>query len=298
MSDVDNEELTAETELECDQNNLTPNNSVSHKRSRKHDLESSLLAFMNAPIPSPTTKEIQANPNQSFFESLVPILNGFTEEEVIDFRMEVLSIIKRIQKARQRPTPTANPPNFNYMGYPPHPGTHNIIYPHQPPPNCTLTPTQSSQLPTGIATTNNQTFPPLHQNYLQLYESHYPPSQLSTSIKPASTNQLIQPHTSYTTQNPLQIFSTHNTASTTSIPAYSTQKLPNIQQSSGTRMSKSCSTKYMTTESHVRSPPSQDIDFNNASQYSVSSPLTSSSSVNEAEVVTDDECLILFNNQR
>jgi len=63
-------------------------------------------------------------------------------------------------------------------------------------------------------------------------------------------------------------------------------------------MSKSYSTKHMTTESHVRSPPSQDVDSNNASQYSVSPPLTSSSSVNEAEVITDDECLILFNNQR
>jgi len=85
MSDVDNEELTTETELECGQNNLTPNNSVSYKRPRKHDLVSSLLAFMNAPILSTTTKEIQANPNQSYFESLVPTLNGFTEEGVIDF---------------------------------------------------------------------------------------------------------------------------------------------------------------------------------------------------------------------
>lgn len=180
--------------------------------------------------------------------------------------MEVLSIIKRIQTARQRPTPTANPTNFNYMGYPPHPGTHNMIYPHQPPPNCTLTLTQSSQLPTGIATINIQTFPPFHQNHLQLYKSYYPSSQPSTSFKPASTNQLIPPHTSYTAENPLQILSTqnrhHNTAS---IPTYSTQKLSNIQQSSGTRMRKSCSTKHMTTESHIRSPPSPDVDFNNAS---------------------------------
>lgn len=70
MSDVHNEELTAEKELECDQNNSTPNNSVSHKRPRKHDLESSLLAFMNAPIPSHTNKEIQAYPNQSFLKAL------------------------------------------------------------------------------------------------------------------------------------------------------------------------------------------------------------------------------------
>lgn len=280
MSDVDNEELRAEIELECDQNNSTPNSSFNHKRTRKHDLESSLLASMNAPMPSPTTKEIQSNPNQSFFESIVPILNGFTEEEVIDFRMEVLSIIKRIQKARQKPTPTANPPNFNYMGYPPHPGTHIMIYPHQPPPNCTLTSTQSSQLPTGIATTNIETFLPLHQNHLQLHESYYPPSQPSTSFKPASTNQQI-----LSTQN-----RHHNTAS---IPAYSTQKQPNIQQTFGTRISKSHSTKHMTTKSHVRSPPSQDVDFNNASQYSVSPPLTSSSSVNEAEVGTDDELVKL-----
>lgn len=102
MIDEDNDKFREATELECSENNSTPNGSFNNILKRKHDLESSLLAFMNVHKSSPTTKKIQSNPNQSFFESLVPILNGFTEEEVIDFRMDVLSIIKRMQKARQK----------------------------------------------------------------------------------------------------------------------------------------------------------------------------------------------------
>jgi hypothetical protein len=106
-----------------------------------------------------------------------------------------------------------------------------MIYPYQPPPNCTLTSTQSSQLPTRIATTNIQIFPPIHQNHPQLHELYNPPSQPITSFKPTSTNQFIPPHTLYTTENLLQILRTQNWHyNTASIPGYSTQKQPNIQQ--------------------------------------------------------------------
>lgn len=292
VSDEDNEELRAATELKCNQDNQPSNINFNNTHKLKRDLKSSQLPFMNASIPSSTITTVQSNPNQSFFESLVPILNGFTEEEVIDFRIEVLSIIKRMQKAQQNPAQTANLPNLNLMGYPSHPGTHNtsMTYPHQLPSNFTLTPTLPGQLSTGLATVDIQTHPIVYhvQNPLKLYESHYPSLQPSTSFVPVNTNLLIPPQTSYPTENTLNILTNsqnrhHNTASNLT---YSTQQL------SRTPFRQSSLTKHKTTESHVRSLSPQDSDLYNASQYSVSPSLISPSSVNESEAGTND------NNQR
>lgn len=296
LSDKDNEELRAATELKCNQDNQPSNINFNNTHKHKRDLKSSQLPFMNASHPPSTITTVQSNPNQSFFQSLIPILNGFTEEEVIDFRMEVLSIIKKMQKVRQNLAQTANLSNLNFMGYPSHPGTHNtsMIYSHHLPSNFTLTPTLSGQLSTGLATVDIQTYPLLHhaQNPHKLYESHYPSLQPSTSFMPASTNLLIPPQTSYPTENTLKILNNsqnrhHNTASNWT---YSTQKLSNIQQPSRAPLCQLSSTKYKTIESHVCSLPSQDSDSYNSSQYSVSPSLTSLSSVNESEDGIKNEC--------
>lgn len=293
VSDEDNEELRAATELNCNQNNQPSNINFNNTHKRKRDLQSSQLAFMHASVPSSTITTVQCNPNQSFFESLVPILNGFTEEEVIDFRMEVLSLIKRMQMARKNSAQTANSPNLNFMGYPSHPGTHNtnMTHPHQLPSNFTLTPTLSGQLSTGLATVDIQTHPRLHhaQNSHKLYESHCPSLQPSTSSTPANTNLLIPQQTSYPTENTLQILTNFQNRHRNTAPSstYSTQKLSNIQQLSRTPLRQSSLTNHKTTESHVRSLPSQDSDSYSSSQYSVSPSLTSSLSVNESEAGTN-----------
>lgn len=57
---------------------------------------------MNTPIPTPTSPAIQKlNPDRSFFESILPSISDFTEDQKLDFRCEVLNIIKRMRKPSQ-----------------------------------------------------------------------------------------------------------------------------------------------------------------------------------------------------
>jgi len=57
---------------------------------------------MNTPIPTPTAPVIQElNPDRSFFESILPSISDFTEDQKLDFRCEVLNIIKRMSKPPQ-----------------------------------------------------------------------------------------------------------------------------------------------------------------------------------------------------
>lgn len=50
LSDEENEESRATSDIDHDQNNLPSINRFSNKGKRKRDIETSLLAFMNSPI--------------------------------------------------------------------------------------------------------------------------------------------------------------------------------------------------------------------------------------------------------
>ncbi|XP_050064634.1 uncharacterized protein LOC126553526 [Aphis gossypii] len=64
-----------------------PYNQRSMKK-RKSDIETSLIDFMNTPIPTPTVIQ-ELNPDRSFFESILPSISDFTEDQKLDFRYEV-----------------------------------------------------------------------------------------------------------------------------------------------------------------------------------------------------------------
>ncbi|CAL1678899.1 unnamed protein product [Lasius platythorax] len=68
-------------------------------KKRKRNLESTLIDFMKAPIPSqPRTRpESEPNADRSFFDSLIPAISGFTEDQKLEFRCEILNIIKRMR---------------------------------------------------------------------------------------------------------------------------------------------------------------------------------------------------------
>ncbi|KAF0707593.1 MADF domain-containing protein [Aphis craccivora] len=71
-------------------------------KKRKLDIETSLIDFMNTPIPTPTAPVVQElNPDRSFFESILPSISDFSENQKLDFRCEVLNIIKRMRKPPQ-----------------------------------------------------------------------------------------------------------------------------------------------------------------------------------------------------
>ncbi|CAH1170790.1 unnamed protein product [Phaedon cochleariae] len=56
---------------------------------------------MKAPIPSPTvTAPPEINPDRSFFESLLPSVSAFTEDQKLEFRCEVLNTIKRLRMSQ------------------------------------------------------------------------------------------------------------------------------------------------------------------------------------------------------
>lgn len=75
----------------------SPYNQRSAKR--KLDIEASLIDYMNTPIPTPIAPAIQEpNPDRSFFESILPSISDFTEDQKLDFRCEVLNIIKRMRQ--------------------------------------------------------------------------------------------------------------------------------------------------------------------------------------------------------
>ena len=83
-----------------------------YKRLRTADLESSLIDYLNTPIPSQIIRipASEPNPNRSFFDSILPSIANLTEDQKIEFRCEVLNIIKRMRAATL--------PSQNY-GYPP-----------------------------------------------------------------------------------------------------------------------------------------------------------------------------------
>lgn len=65
---------------------------------------------MNTPIPTPTAPAIQElNPDRSFFESILPSISDFTEDQKLDFRCEVLNLIKRIKRIK----PPQNIPQYH-----------------------------------------------------------------------------------------------------------------------------------------------------------------------------------------
>lgn len=55
------------------------------------------------PPHSPST--VAPNPDRLFFESILPYMNSFTEDQKLEFRCEVLNLIKRIRAPQQKDSP-------------------------------------------------------------------------------------------------------------------------------------------------------------------------------------------------
>lgn len=115
----ESEQLISQEESET-----PPTYTQNSTKKRKRDIETSLIDFINAPIPSSTVPPVsEINPDKSFFESVLPSISNFTEDQKLEFRCEVLNIIKRMR----------NPPitqNYGYSpGIPYYKPTHDPSYP-------------------------------------------------------------------------------------------------------------------------------------------------------------------------
>lgn len=66
---------------------------LSQKKKKKHDLESSLLAYMREPI----VVEPPDN-HKSVFDSLLPIVRKLSDDQVLEFRTKVLNLATRVKR--------------------------------------------------------------------------------------------------------------------------------------------------------------------------------------------------------
>lgn len=69
-------------------------------RKRKADADPFTPEFVNVDVPSSAATPEQ-NDDRSFFESILPFVSCFTEDQKLDFRCEVMNVIKRIRLAQQ-----------------------------------------------------------------------------------------------------------------------------------------------------------------------------------------------------
>ncbi|CAG9814632.1 unnamed protein product [Phaedon cochleariae] len=94
----------------------SPRYEQNSSKKRKRDLESALIDSMKAPSPSSLVASApEPNADRSFFESILPSISNFTEDQKLEFRCEILNIIKRMrmtsfpQNYRNTPNPSPQP---------------------------------------------------------------------------------------------------------------------------------------------------------------------------------------------
>lgn len=123
QSSLDNDELEDQEQPEETLENIPQSDRPESRlvynqnstKKRKRDIESTLIDFMNSPIPSTTAPVVVSEPNadKSFFDSILPYISTFTTDQKLDFQSEVLNIIKRYRN----PNPPQNyeyPSNVSY----------------------------------------------------------------------------------------------------------------------------------------------------------------------------------------
>lgn len=165
-----------------------------------------MIDFLNAPIPAQTiqTPAPEPNPDRSFFESILPSITNLTEDQKLEFRCEVLNIIKRLRTA----------PSHNY-GYQPNIQYNAPRYPtselsNYSPQTTSTTDQHSKHLSPSLDFSNYtqrpqfQQFPPRYSQFRPSsapfpqtrYPGHYfnpiSPDTSSTSLQPETTKMLTK----------------------------------------------------------------------------------------------------------
>jgi len=117
----DLEQLVENNKTQPDKSESCPVYKQNSNRKRKLDIESTLIDFMNSLIPSATvpTSVPEPKPDRSFFESILPSIKNFTEDQKIEFRSEVLNILRHMRNSVHSSHFTTHnceyPPNVSYQ---------------------------------------------------------------------------------------------------------------------------------------------------------------------------------------
>lgn len=100
------------------------------QKKRKRDLESALVDFIQAPIALPPALTPEPNADRAFFESLLPSISSFSEDEKLEFRSEILGIVQRMRQ-RQQAAVAYTVPLQPSLNMPPYPSTSQTYPSHQ-----------------------------------------------------------------------------------------------------------------------------------------------------------------------
>ena len=160
-----------------------------NSRKRKRDVESFLIDFMKAPLPSSTVTAVpEPNADRSVFESVLPSVSGFTEDQELKFPCEVLSVTRRMRISLQNTSHINFPPQQRYTGYSTYQSPRHLLY--------SSTPHCSNCLP--------QT--PCHQSSTRIPElqPRPPPAPLSQAPSPGRYLQPVSPSASSSTCTEIQ----------------------------------------------------------------------------------------------
>lgn len=82
---------------------------------RRQELESSLIQFMNSPVIVEPPDS-----NRSFFDSLIPMIKNFSEDQTLEFRSEVIELIRKIKRQNMVPPQTQSNPTQPSLLIPQH----------------------------------------------------------------------------------------------------------------------------------------------------------------------------------
>lgn len=89
--------------------NLDPNSMKDKSETRPVEEDSEPLILKLKDF-SPTS-----NHHVAFFESILPTLDAFEDDEIIEFQMKVLELLKKIKNSRQSESPSPTSPNNNLV---------------------------------------------------------------------------------------------------------------------------------------------------------------------------------------
>ncbi|KAL1509968.1 hypothetical protein ABEB36_004631 [Hypothenemus hampei] len=99
LEHTDSDQHSFSTEARLVSNSNCERSSLKRQR---HEIDER-KSFKMLEAPTQTNTIIEKNLHMCFFESIVPMLQNFTDDETIDFRMEVLNVIRNIKQRRSEP---------------------------------------------------------------------------------------------------------------------------------------------------------------------------------------------------
>lgn len=170
--------------------NSTPQTRQNLSGRKRKNVEAALLDFIQAPIPVATT---EPNVDRAFFESLLPTVCAFSEDEKLEYRSDVLNIVRQIRKRRRDAQSYSQ--NYTHQSTPMNPAS-----PLRPP-------TQPATYSPHVTQPQPNTSRPLHSSFFwQPHSQHYDlqesqPSYSRVNSPMVSPNSVVSPTSSVVSQD-------------------------------------------------------------------------------------------------